>query len=65
MPNNRKSRRRNVRLHCEPKVAYPTQMKAMRAGAMRGLNWYRCPYCHKWHLTSRNTSRHHGKDGGR
>lgn len=65
MPRNRKSRRRNVRLHCEPKTAFATQMHAMRAGAKAGLNWYRCPYCHKWHLTSKNTPKHHGKDGRR
>lgn len=59
MPNNRKSRRRNVRLHCKPKVAYRTQMEAMEAAVRAGLNWYMCPYCHRWHLTSRNTGKRH------
>lgn len=57
MGNNRKSRRENIRLHCKPKKSYGNQMAAMNAGIRTGLNWYRCPYCKKWHLTKRNAPR--------
>lgn len=57
MSNNRKTRKRNIREHCEPKKAYPNQMAAMNAGIRTGLNWYRCPYCGNYHLTKRNAPR--------
>ena len=55
MGNNRKSRRRNIELHCKPKKSYPNQMAAMNAGLRTGLNWHRCPDCRQWHRTKRNT----------
>lgn len=37
---------------CSEKVRYPDEMEAMRAAVRTGNTWYRCPYCHGYHLTS-------------
>ena len=49
----RRRRRERERRACTDKVAYPSELAALRVAARIGLNWYRCPYCHKWHLTHR------------
>jgi hypothetical protein len=47
---------------CERKSRYASRVDAEMAIAWceeqgrRGLTYYRCPYCHGWHLTS------HGRD---
>lgn len=40
---------------CTQKVAFRSELAAMRVGARYGQDWYRCPYCHAWHLTSKNS----------
>lgn len=53
---NRKKRKRLLKARgCTSKVRYASLMAAMNAAARTGLNWYRCRYCHGWHLTKRNT----------
>ncbi len=49
----RKRRRRREQRACRDKVAYDTELSAARAAARTDNTWYRCPYCHKWHLTSK------------
>ena len=53
--SKRKTRSENRRRACTRKKTFYNQMQAMKVGAKRGLNWYWCPYCYHWHLTSRNT----------
>ena len=48
--NRRRTKRRNRM--CSEKVRYPDEMEAMRAAVRTGNTWYRCPYCHGYHLTS-------------
>lgn len=50
---SRRTERRNRM--CIRKKAFRSEIAAMRAGARFGQDWYRCPYCHAWHLTSRNS----------
>ena len=52
-----KRKRRTQRKYraCTRKQTFNSQIHAMKVGAKRGLNWYWCPYCHHWHLTSVNT----------
>ena len=38
---------------CAEKVRYGSEISAMRAAVRTGNTWYRCPYCHGYHLTSR------------
>lgn len=53
-------RREDVRREkaCESKARYASRADAEEAirrceeRGRRGLSYYRCPYCHKWHLTS-------------
>lgn len=47
----RARRRRREERACLSKVPYPSEMAAMDAAVRTGLVWYRCPYCHRWHLT--------------
>lgn len=43
---------------CDRKMRYGSRAEAEEAIALsaehgrRGLSYYRCPYCHNWHLTS-------------
>lgn len=37
------------------RCANRSELAAMRVGARYGQDWYRCPYCHAWHLTSKNS----------
>lgn len=46
-------RRERKRRACTSKRRYNSEIDAMRAAVRCGLTWYRCPYCHRWHLTSR------------
>ena len=46
-------RRERKRRACTSKRRYNSEIGAMRASARYGLTWYRCPYCYRWHLTSR------------
>lgn len=39
---------------CSGKTRFAREITAMRAGAGLGMDWYRCPYCGGYHLTSRN-----------
>ena len=48
-------RRKRERAVCRGKVRYRDQMAAMHAGALTGMDWYRCPVCRGWHLTSRHS----------
>lgn len=53
---NGKKRKRLLKTRgCTSKVRYTSLMAAMNAAARTGLNWYRCRYCHGWHLTKINT----------
>lgn len=38
---------------CDGKATYYSVMDALKASVKYGLTWYRCDYCHKWHLTSK------------
>lgn len=38
---------------CREKVTYWSEVAAMDAATHTGNTWYRCPYCHGFHLTSR------------
>lgn len=40
---------------CTGKRRYGSELVAMREGARFGMDWYRCPYCGGWHLTSKNS----------
>lgn len=58
MGNSRHHKRRRTKRKlrtCTQKVAFYSELAAMRVGARYGQDWYRCPYCHAWHLTSKNT----------
>lgn len=58
MGNSRHHKRRRTkrkRRTCTQKVAFRSELAAMRVGARYGKDWYRCPYCHAWHLTSKNS----------
>ncbi len=58
MGNSRHHKRRRTkrkRRTCTQKVTFYSELAAMRVGARYGQDWYRCPYCHAWHLTSKNT----------
>lgn len=56
MGRHRKARRtKRMKRMCRDKHAYRTELQAMRVGARWHQDWYRCPYCHMWHLTSKNT----------
>lgn len=39
---------------CSGKTRFAREIAAMRAGAGLGMDWYRCPYCGGYRLTSRN-----------
>lgn len=45
---------------CSEKIRFPDEMAVMRAAVRTGNTWYRCPYCHGYHLTSR----YHQPGGG-
>lgn len=58
MGHSRNHRRRSTkrkRRMCTQKAAFYSELAAMRVGARYGQDWYRCPYCHAWHLTSKNS----------
>lgn len=58
MGHSRHHRRRQTkrkRRMCTDKKKFGSEYAAMRVGARYGQNWYRCPYCHRWHLTSKNS----------
>lgn len=38
-----------------------TERTAKKAAEERGLNYYRCPFCGNWHLTSQFTNRFTGR----
>lgn len=57
MTNRRHHKRRRTEMKrraCTSKVRYSSLMQVMNAGARTGMDWYRCPYCKGFHLTSRN-----------
>lgn len=39
---------------CPEKTRFASELSAMRAGSRLGMDWYRCPYCGGFHLTSKN-----------
>lgn len=39
---------------CSQKTRFESEMSAMKAGAKLVMDWYRCPYCRGYHLTSKN-----------
>lgn len=58
MGHSRHHRRRQTkrkRRMCTQKVAFHSELAAMKVGARYGQDWYRCPYCHAWHPTSKNS----------
>lgn len=67
MGNPRHKRRRRTqrkRRACDTKATYYTEMAAMHVAVRFGQDWYRCPYCHRFHLTSKNSQPKeiHGED---
>lgn len=63
MPGRRNRRSRRTRRRnrmCREKVTYWSEVAAMDAATRTGNTWYRCPYCHGFHLTSR----YHQPGGG-
>lgn len=65
MTNRRHHKRRRTerkRRMCASKVRYSTRMQALNAGVRTGMDWYRCPYCKGFHLTSRSGMR--ASEGG-
>lgn len=52
----KRKRKKRMERACTSKIAYPSLKSAINAAMRLNLNWYRCPYCHKWHLT-RNVRR--------
>lgn len=51
--NRRRRRTKRKRRMCDSKATYYSVMDALKASVKYGLTWYRCDYCHKWHLTSK------------
>lgn len=39
---------------CSDKTRFASEIAAMRSGAKFDMDWYRCPYCGGYHLTSKN-----------
>lgn len=39
---------------CSDKTRFAGEIAAMRSGAKFDMDWYRCPYCGGYHLTSKN-----------
>lgn len=55
--NGRHHHRRHTarkRRMCSEKTRFASELSAMRAGSRLGMDWYRCPYCGGFHLTSKN-----------
>lgn len=48
--------RHTARKHrmCSDKTRFASEIAAMRSGAKFDMDWYRCPYCGGYHLTSKN-----------
>ena len=56
MGNCRHYRRRRTKRRmrgCKTKKRYGSEIAAMRVAVRFGQTWYRCPYCHGFHLTSK------------
>lgn len=49
-------RRRTARKRrmCSEKTRFASEIAAMRSGAKFDMDWYQCPYCGGYHLTSKN-----------
>lgn len=56
-------RRHTARKHrmCSDKTRFASEIAAMRSGAKFGMDWYRCPYCGGYHLTSKNSMKGTGR----
>lgn len=50
--HRKRSKKRKERM-CLSKVRYSTPMKALQVATKTGETWYKCPYCHGYHLTSK------------
>lgn len=53
--NSKKRRRKRQRKEkmCSIKIRYSNPMQALKAALKTGETWYKCPYCHGYHLTSK------------
>jgi hypothetical protein len=62
------SKRRVRRKQCGSKRKFETEFEARRNAKRLGICWYKCSFCHKWHLggSSKGRVRHikHGLIGG-
>lgn len=54
----RQQQQRSTQEHkaCGKKVTFPYRQMAESRAKKSGLRVYKCPYCDKWHMTSKNVT---------
>ena len=51
----------HIKKMCIGKRIYDSKRKAKEEAKRIGLNYYRCPFCGKYHLTSRDSKKYQGE----